>query len=379
VGASDRVITKEVASSRSDLDRLVDRKVREITRLAYDNNPFLHGLFESAGMNPHSDISGRSDLMRAYKKGVKTTGLDAEKCYAGYASQQQVIEIWSSGTSGKSKRILLSPDSLRRLERVTRPMFLAQGFKDGDRLLRFQAPPPYMTSALSFLAVLQENPKLRTLMFRVPNMPKGITNEEKERLARSYIDMIYEFNPDHIHGGVFAVLNLARFLTYYGLDKEKLSVKSVTFSSDPTTQEERKRIGELWNSEPYDQYASAETGIVSYECTAHSGMHVNERELYLTSVDPGSAEEVGVGEQGEDLCTCLYEEGELPATFFINYSHGDKLSMLGDTCPCGNVLRLSSHPTRELRKKPISGFGFDIREREPILRRAVRRMRSSSR
>ncbi len=368
------MLSKEETLSRNDLNDLTERQIRAITRLAYDHNPFLHGLFHAAGMNPHSDISGRSDLIKAYKKGVRTTGSDIEKCYADYASQVQLLEIWSSGSTGTPKKILLSRDSIERAIGGHEKSLVSAGVLQGHRILRFPAPPPYATSYASFLHIFFEKLMIRTLIFRLPVMPKNITKEERERIAQSYAEMIYDFNPDHLRGGTFALHKFAQFLTDYGLDKKKLSVKSAILSGEPTTEEEREIIGNLWNAETFDVYASSELGVISYECRSHHGLHIDESDLYVASVDPESGEEINQDEQGIDLCTALYEDNKLPGTFFINYSHGDNIAMLGDGCSCGNRFKLSTHPTRDTKKKLISGFGFDIKEKQSVVRRALRKM-----
>jgi len=368
------VLSQEHIRSRVDLDRMTDKKITAISRLAYDHNPFLHHLFESAGMNPHSEISGRSDLLKAYKRGVRTTGTDVEKLYADYAHQLPTIELWSSGSSSNPKKILVSRDALIRSSRGQERRDRASGIQDGERVLRFNADAPYSTSVSSVPVLYHGSPKVRTLAFHLPSMPRNIAKAEKARLAQSYIDMIYDFNPDHLRGGVYAVYRFARFLIGYGLDTGRLSVKSVHLGGDPTTAEERAAIGKLWNAEPYDSYSSTEVNLIAYECHSHSGMHINENELFLASVDPESGEEVGMKENGRDLCTSLYEEGEMPATFFLNYSHGDSISIQDNSCTCGDLSRLISHPTRDTRKKIISGFGSDIREKPSIVRRAARKI-----
>ncbi len=352
-----RFASMEESLSRTDLDNLLDHKIRAITRLAYDHNPFLHSLFQKAGINPHSDIYGRADLLKAYEKGVRTSAADVQECYADYADQIPTLEVWSSGSTSKPKRVLVSSDGIERAKRGQERLLVAAGVSNGQRILGFPAPPPYATSYAFQCQASLKNLKIRTLVFRLPTITLKIGREEKERIARSYIEMIGEFNPDHVRGGVFALYKFAQFLTSNGFDTSRLSIKSAIFSGDPTTEEERKDIGRLWNAEPFDLYGTTEAGILSYECHAHSGLHVNEGDLFLSAVDPKSGEEVGQNTEGIDLSTCLFEDNELPGTFLINYSHGDHIRMLQDTCPCGNNFKLSSRPRRDFEKRLISGFG----------------------
>ena len=359
-------------TSRTDLDRTTDLKIRAVTRLAYDHNQFLHDLFKSAGLNPHSDISGRADLLKAYKLGVRTSAPDVAKCYADYAPQLPLLEIWSSGSSGKPKKFLLSKDALDRWNRGFAKAWRLLRVSDGEKVLVFPAPPPYATSITYSITPFLKGPKVRTLVFRLPFIPKGITEEEKERIAQSYIDMIYEYNPDHVSGAGFAVDAFTRMLVSYGLSMDKLKVKTVSFGGDPTPAEQRKSIGELWRAEPFDAYASSEAGMIGCECHSHSGMHANEPDLFITTVDPEAAEEAGRNELGKDLCTTLYEDGELPATFIVNYSHKDSMAVLADRCSCGDETKLISHPTRDVKKRPIAGFGFDLKEPRSFRTRLVK-------
>jgi phenylacetate-CoA ligase len=368
---------REQKLPRRDLDDLIDKRIRAITRLAYDHNPFLHSLFESVGMNPHSDIWGRSDLLKAYKKGVRTTGADVVKCYADYAPQQGTIELWSSGSTGIPKKVLMSKSALERLQRGNARTLISGGVRDGDKMLSFSAPPPYASGSTSALGVFNDQLRIQRLVFRSPNIPERISESEKARIVQSFIDMMYEFNPDHVSGGTFVLKEFAQLMTSFGFDKGRLSLKSVRFGGDPVTDEDRITIRNLWNAEPFDSYASTEAGFIAYECPSHSGMHVNEPDLFLTSIDSESGEEVGTEKTAKDLFTNLYEDGEFPATFFINYSHKDNIAILRDPCPCGDVFKLSTHPTRDAKKRPIPGFGFDIKERRSVVRRAARKIRKS--
>ena len=191
----------------------------------------------------------------------------------------------------------------------------------------------------------------------------------------SYIDLLYSFGPNHVGGGTFILKEFALMMTDYGLDKNKLSLKSVRFGGDPVSDAERGLFKSLWNAEPFDSYASTEAGFIAQECYSHAGMHVSEPDVFLTSIELESGEEMGQGETGKDLCTNLYEDQALPATFFINYTHRDNITFLKGGCSCGSSHKLIGHPTRDVRKPPLTGFGFDVKSKKPILTRAARRIR----
>lgn len=362
--SKNKVLNEENSLPRAEIDALVDKRIRAVTRLAYDHNQFLHGLFDVAGINPHSDITGKTDLLKAFRKGVKTTGADVPKLLADYAPQQSLVEVWSSGSSGIPKKVVMSKSGLDRYLRGSARGIMLQDVRDGDRLLSFAAPPPYASSVAFSLMAMMEHPRVTRLNFRSPSVPVGMSKMEREKVIKSYIDLIYDFGPHHVGGGTFIMKEFAQLMTEHGFDKNRLSLRSVRFGGDPVSDQDRDTIKNLWNAEPFDLYASTEAGIIAYECTAHSGMHVNEQDLFITSVDLESGEETGPGKVGKDLCTDLYQDGEAPAMFFINYSHKDNIALKADACPCGYAYKLIGHPTRDVRKKPLVGFGFDARGRK---------------
>ena len=360
---------------RPELDSLVDKRISAVARLAYDHNQFLHELFEAAGINPHTDIHGRSDLLKAYKRGVRTSGADVGKLYADYAPSQGLMEIWSSGSTGVPKRVLLSKDGLERFSRGIARSMASAGVTDGQKVLMFAAPHPYPTSIAGFLMSRLENPKLRVMAFRSPWIPKGASAQDRDKIAQSYIDLVYDYRPDMVGGGTFVVKEFARFMTKHGFDKGRAAVKSLMYGGDPTTLEDRRAIRDWWGADPFDMYASAEASVIAFECRSHTGLHPNERDVFITSVDPLTGDEVEPDSTGKDLCTNIFEDGESPATFFINYSHNDNVTMLSDACQCGSELKLMQHPSRDAKK--VSLFDFDRKEETTTLGRALGKIRST--
>jgi phenylacetate-CoA ligase len=350
--------------SRAELDKEINRKVRATVRMAYDHNQFFHELFRNSGINPYYDIEGKDDLLKAYKKGVRMEGTDIPRAYPDYVNEIYTEVLWTSGSTGRPKQILYSKDDIERSNKQSLQIWKSIGVMKGAKVLNFLAPWPFPTSLI--IPSSARELEVQTLNYLLPSITPNTPKKDLEFIANSLIRMINGFDPNHIVGGTWTLYGLPQFLEPYGFDAKKLNVKSVLFGAEPSTPERRKRIGELWNAEPFELWASGEASVMGYECNLHNGLHINEPETFITAVDPENYEEVGENEEGIDLVTVLYEEGKRPGTFFINYTHGDIIKLLGK-CSCGCTFKLVSYPRRDSERIRIAGFGLDVRDIESLI------------
>jgi phenylacetate-coenzyme A ligase PaaK-like adenylate-forming protein len=98
-------------------------------------------------------------------------------------------------------------------------------------------------------------------------------------------------------------------------------------SSEPLTPAIRERVRQAWGVEPFDIYATTETGTLAHECAAHAGLHIYED---TTIVEPQAD---GV------LLTSLTNYG-FP---LIRFSVDDLVELDDSPCPCGRTsARLTS-------------------------------------
>ncbi len=93
----------------------------------------------------------------------------------------------------------------------------------------------------------------------------------------------------------------------------------------------RVRMGERYGVRVTQAYASADLGLIAYECERRAGLHVAE-DLILQIADPETGEGVADGESGEVVVTTFNRVYPL-----IRFGTGD-LSVLDPApCPCGRT------------------------------------------
>lgn len=94
-----------------------------------------------------------------------------------------------------------------------------------------------------------------------------------------------------------------------------------------TLVEERYGIGTR------DMYATAEVGVIAYECEKKSGMHLAE-EIIVEIISPETGKQASSGEVGEVVVTTIDKTYPL-----IRFGTGDLAGIIDEPCPCGRTSR----------------------------------------
>ena len=116
----------------------------------------------------------------------------------------------------------------------------------------------------------------------------------------------------------------------------RIAPAQVFTSSEPLTEEARRRIEQAWGQVLYDQYATTECGSLAMECERHAGLHLAE-DLTLVEVVDAHNQPVPPGEFGEKvLITALFSR-TLP---LIRYEISDSVRLAAEPCACGRPFAL---------------------------------------
>lgn len=101
----------------------------------------------------------------------------------------------------------------------------------------------------------------------------------------------------------------------------------------------RKLVEEKYGIATADVYGTADVGLMAFECSRKSGMHIAE-DVIVEIVNPDTGEPAGSGEIGEIVITAIDESYPL-----LRFGTGDLAGWVDKSCPCG---RTSSQITRIL-------------------------------
>ena len=127
-----------------------------------------------------------------------------------------------------------------------------------------------------------------------------------------------------------------------GLTPDDIDLKAGIFGAEPWTEEMRRDIEKSLGIKAYDIYGLTETTGpgVSFECSEHSGMHINEDHFLAEIIDPDTGEVLPEGSKGELVFTSLDKE----AFPLLRYRTRDICVLSRKKCSCGRTLIKMSKP-----------------------------------
>ena len=116
---------------------------------------------------------------------------------------------------------------------------------------------------------------------------------------------------------------------------DSIKLKAGISGAEAWTEEMRHDIEEKLGIKAYDIYGLTEISGpgVSFECSAQTGMHVNEDHFIAEVINPNTGEPVPDGEKGELVFTCITKE----AFPLIRYRTRDICILSREKCSCGRT------------------------------------------
>jgi phenylacetate-CoA ligase len=205
------------------------------------------------------------------------------------------------------------------------PALHAAGFRRGDVVLvtfAFHLTPAghMMDSALAALGCV--------------TVPGGIGNTEVQ--AKALVDL----GAAGVVGTPSFVMTLLeravahtaeRGAQHAGVQNTRPAVEVALVSGEYLTAAQRRRAGEEFGVRLTQAYASAELGVIAYECPVMQGLHVSDR-VAVEVVDPTTGEPVAGETPGEVVVSLLH-----PPHALFRLGTGDLAAWASGDCPCGRT------------------------------------------
>jgi phenylacetate-CoA ligase len=303
-----------------EMKALQSFRLSQTVRRVYENVPFYRDKMDTAGVKPE-DIRSVEDLHKlpfVVKQDLRDT-----YPYGMFAvPMEQVVRLHaSSGTTGKQIVVGYTHNDLDMWADCCARAITAAG---GDKTDFMHVSYGYGL----FTGGLGIHGGAEKVGMTVIPVSVGNTNRQ--------INIIKDFGSTIICCTPSYALFLAETMQEMGISKDDIKLKAGIFGAEPWTEEMRKEIEDKLGLKAFDIYGLTEIigPGVAFECEEQTGMHINEDNFIVETINPDTGEVLPEGEQGELVFTCITKE----AFPIIRYRTRDIGVLSRNKCSCGRTL-----------------------------------------
>jgi len=307
-----RDMRKNLWLKTSELETLQWEKFKILINHAYGNVTFYRRLFDSAGVKPE-DIKGADDLYKIptiTKSQIKSNKKDM---VAGNTNLKGCVEYKTSGSTGNTlSGYLIKDDAF-----YVRGSYERVRNENGFRMLRDKI-------------IILGSP------FIIPDKKEwyqylGIRRIEGLNVFEPLeiqLEKLKKAKPDALWGYPSAIKLLAKVIQEKRI--KEISPRLIFTVAEVLDSETRDFVKRIFNVELFDVYGAWETACMAWECSEHSGYHVNMDILLMEFIDD-KGNRVNAGQRGKVVVTNLHSF-IMP---IIRYEIGDFAIPTYEECPCG--------------------------------------------
>ncbi|MBR6669331.1 MAG: phenylacetate--CoA ligase [Ruminococcus sp.] len=311
--------TKE-CMSRDEMNNLQSKRLVKLVDRVYHNVEFYRKKMQELGIEP-GDVHGIEDL----EKLPFTTKNDLRDNYPFglfAVPQSQIVRVHaSSGTTGKATVVGYTKKDIDIWAECVARAF-AQAGLNRDDIIQVAYGYGLFTGGLGLHGGAEK--------VGMTVIPVSTGNTARQ------INILRDFGSTYICCTPSYALFIAETMEEMGISKDEIKLKAGLFGAEPWTEEMRQEIEDKLGCKAMDIYGLTEIigPGVAFECSAQTGMHINEDNFIVETIDPDTGEVVPEGEQGEIVFTCITKE----AFPLIRYRTRDIGILSREKCSCGRTL-----------------------------------------
>lgn len=305
-------------ASREEILKLQNERLVKQVKHVYDNVPYYRKKMEEAGVVPE-DIRSVEDLHKL--PFLTKDDLRDDYPYGLMAKPlKDCVRIQStSGTTGRRVVAFYTQHDLDLWEECCARAIMAAGGTNED-----------VVHVSYGYGLFTGGPGLNGGSHKVGSLTLPMSSGNTDRQIQFMCDLgstILCCTPSY-------AAYLGETINERGL-KDKIKLKAGIFGAEAWTEEMRRDIEKSLGIKAYDIYGLTEISGpgVSFECSAQTGMHVNEDHFIAEIINPKTGEVLPEGEKGELVFTSITKE----AFPLLRYRTRDICVLTREKCSCGRT------------------------------------------
>lgn len=310
-------------SSYDDIRELQNAKLRKLVKHAYDSVPYYHKLFDKLGLRPE-DIQSKEDLSKLPILTKQIIRDNYDDMFSTAVDPRRFRKSSSGGSTGTPLRFCTDNHEWSMQRAATLRAWESYGLKLGDKMFSLGGDSIARKKNAFSLKNVYDLVIMRNYKFNSSDVDESGMSLHLENFKR--------IQPKAVRGYGSSLVIFARYLKEVGYKPS--GVKVVLTTGEVLMPNYRKELEEVFDAPVYDAYGAGDGGIVSHECTCHSGMHITE-ELCVIEITDKEGNVLPDGEVGFVTTTDL-ENFAFP---FIRYHVGDMSYIKKEPCACGRHTR----------------------------------------
>lgn len=306
-------------ASQEQIRAWQDERLVKQVRNVWDNVPYYRKKMEEKGLTP-DDIQGVADLHKL----PFVTKADLREAYPyGLVARplKDCVRIQStSGTTGKRVVAFYTQHDIDLWEDCCARALMAAGATDED------------VCQVSYgYGLFTGGPGLNGGSHKVGclTVPTSSGNTERQ------IMFIKDLNATILCCTPSYAAYLGESMKEMGMTPDQIPLKAGIFGAEAWSEEMRQEIQNTLGIKAYDIYGLTELSGpgVAFECSAQSGMHINEDHFIAEIIDPDTGEVLPEGSKGELVFTSITKE----AFPLLRYRTRDICMLTREKCSCGRT------------------------------------------
>jgi len=333
--------------SYDELQKEQELQLKKMINFSYNNVPYYHRLFRNLKLTPE-DLKSIEDLEKLpiiTKNIIKDNWNELQPVNL---KNMKYYNLTTGGSTGNPLRFRLTKFDRFFLGALLYRGWGYGGYELGDKMV-FLAGSSLDVGAQS--DIVKKSHEIARNLKKLSSFDMG----SKEML--SYVNIMNSFKPKFLRGYASSIDFFARYIEENNL--EIISPLAIFTTAEKLNPEMRRRISNAFDCEVYDNYGLNDGGVSAYECSEHSGLHIDSERSLMEIVDE-SGNQIEDG-RGKILATSLHNF----AMPFIRYETGDLGYITDIKCSCGRgskVLKEVIGRDKEFLKTPtgkcIHGAAF---------------------